>query len=234
MKPWFGFYGTPERIAHMGGVLKLIGGEPVTGRPWLEPARGLAVAVAAGLVLGVVTQVGQSLLPEGIGQLANSISPWVSVAFFVGALQSSARVAVAAGFLTLALALVGYNAMILIRYGYAGGGSGLLFWSIGSIAGGLVFGAAGRFWRSGTFRARTIAATLLGSAWVAEAGYLAIVLSTTGVAIAYALIGIAGPLVLGRTLRGRLLAWGAMLPTVALGGLGFVAFITLYDRLAGA
>jgi hypothetical protein len=135
---------------------------------------------------------------------------------------------------TLALALVGYNAMILIRYGYVSGGSGLLFWSIGSIAGGLVFGAAGRFWRSGTFRARAIATALLGSAWVAEAAYLALVLSMTGVAIGYALIGMAVPLVLGRTLRGRLLAWGAMLPTVALGGLGFVAFITLYDRLAGA
>ena len=202
-------------------------------RPTLE-VRPLLLAVALGVGLGVVTQLGQSLLPAGVGQLANSISPWLSVAFAVGAIQSTPRRALVAGFLTLALALVGYYAMVFFRFGYAGGGTSLLFWSVGATAGGLVFGPSGWFWRHGAFPARTVAIALLGSAWVAEAGYLWVVLSMTGVAIGYALVGLAVPLPLGHSVRERVLAWATMLPAVALGGLGFIAFIALYNALSGA
>ncbi len=194
----------------------------------------MAIAVAAGLAVGVVTQLAQSLLPVGVGQLANSISPWLTVGFFIGAFQTRSRNAAAAGFVTLALALVGYYAMVFVRFGYTGGGTSLLIWSIGSIAGGLVFGPAGWLWRYGSLQARTIAVALLGSVWVAEGAYLAVVLSMTEIAISYALIGLAVPLVLARTLRGRLLAWATMLPTVALGGLGFVVLIALYQLVTSA
>ena len=50
--------------------------------------------------------------------------------------------------------------------------------------------------------------------------------------LGYVLIGFAVPLLLARTWRGRLLAWAAMLPTVALGALGFAVFVTLYEQLA--
>ncbi len=197
----------------------------------LSVARGLVVAAFAGVLLGVVTQIGQSLLPEGVGQLANSISPWLTVAFAVGALQARPRDAVAAGFVTLALALVGYYATVFVRFGYTGGSTSLLLWTMGALAGGLVFGPAGWFWRNGTFRGKTIALALVGSAWVAEAAYLAVVLGMRDAAVGYALIGLAVPLLLGRTLRGRLLAWATMLPLTCLGGLGFVALLTLYDLL---
>jgi hypothetical protein len=193
----------------------------------------LGVAVVVGAALGVVTQLGQSVLPEGVGQLANSISPWLTVAFFVGALQRGPRAGVAAGFVTLALALVGYYALVYARFGYTGSGSALWFWTIGALAGGLVFGAAGWYWRHGEHRMRTAAVALLGSAWLAEAGYLAMVLSMHAVAVGYALVGLAVPMLLGRTLRGRLLAYAAMVPAVILGAIGFVVFLRLNDLLAG-
>jgi hypothetical protein len=188
----------------------------------------LALAVGVGLLLGVVTQLGQSLLPEGIGQLANSISPWLTVAFAVGALQPRVRTAAAAGFVSLALALVGYYGMVLLRFGYATVGRTLALWTAGALAGGLVFGPAGYYWRHGAFRERTVAVALLGAAWVAEAGYLALVLNMRDVAVGYLLIGLVIPLLLGRTLRGRVLAWAAMLPAVLLGGLGFLAVVMLF------
>ncbi len=194
----------------------------------LSLGRGLALAAAAGLILGVATQLGQSLLPAGVGQLANSISPWLTVAFFVGAFQARWQNAAACGFVALALALVGYYAMVFVRFGYATGGSTLALWTIAALAGGLVFGPAGFYWRGGTFRARTIAVALLGAAWVAEAGYLALVLRMTEVAFGYALIGLAVPLILGRTRRGRLAAWAAMLPAVLLGALGFIAAMAVF------
>jgi hypothetical protein len=195
--------------------------------------RGLGVAVVVGSVLGVVTQVGQSVLPEGIGQLANSISPWLTVAFFVGALQRGPRAGVAAGLVTLALALVGYYALVYARFGFTGGGSALLFWTIGALAGGLVFGPAGWYWRHGEFRLRTAAVALLGSAWLAEAAYLALVLSMNAVAVGYALVGLAVPMLLGGTVRGRLLAWAAMVPALILGAIGFALFLKLNELLAG-
>jgi hypothetical protein len=190
--------------------------------------RGLAIAAAVGLLLGVATQIGQSLLPAGVGLLANSISPWVSVAFAVGALHARARNAAGAGFLTLAMALVGYYAMVFVRFGYATVGSTLLLWTGGALAGGVVFGLAGYHWRHGTFTTRTVAVALLGAVWVAEAGYLAFVLQMRDVAVAYAVIGLLIPLALGQTGRGRLMAYAALLPAVLLGALGFLALLTLY------
>ena len=102
-------------------------------------SRGLALAAAIGLLLGVATQVGQSLLPAGVGQIANSISPWLTVAFAVGAFQARARNAAAAGFVSLAMALVGYYAMVFVRFGYTTGGSTLALWTVAALAGGAVF-----------------------------------------------------------------------------------------------
>jgi hypothetical protein len=122
---------------------------------------------------------------------------------------------------------------VYVRFGYTGGGSALFLWTIGALVGGLVFGPAGWVWRHGEFRARTAAVALLGAAWLAEAGYLALVLSMNGPAVAYALIGLAVPLLLGGTPRGRLLAWAGMVPAVVLGAVGFGVFVKLSELLAG-
>ena len=66
--------------------------------------------MVVGLGLGVVTQVLQSVLPTGWSQAANAISPWLLVAFFIGAAMPDQGSAVVAGLATLVLALVGYYA----------------------------------------------------------------------------------------------------------------------------
>lgn len=200
----------------------------------LDLRRGMASAAVGGLVLGVVTQLGQSVLPEGLGQLANSISPWLSVAFAVGAFQSRPRNAAAAGLIALAFALVGYYALVFVRFGYTGASSSLIFWTIGAVFGGLVVGPAGWFWRYGAKWTGTTGVAVLGGAWVVEAAYLAMVLSMREISLVYALIGLAVPLILRRTWRGRLLAWAAMLPIVALGGVAFGGAIAVQNLLAGA
>jgi hypothetical protein len=155
------------------------------------------------------------------------------VAFVVGAAQTRPRDAAAAGFVTLALAIVSYYAVVQVRFGYGASTTSLLIWGIAALCGGPALGAAGWYWRFGSFRARTVAVALMGSVWVAEAAYLFIVLSMPTVAAAYAVIGLGLPLLLARDMRSRILAWAAMIPTVALGGLGFVIFIRLQELLAG-
>src|SRR4029079_14204962 len=138
----------------------------------LDGARLFTISVVVGLCLGVLTQLGQSFLPEGIGQIANSISPWVSVAFVVGALAAGWRVAAIAGFLTLGVALIGYYGMVWIRFGYTGGSTSLILWAIRALAGGAVFGPAGWFWRWTRGVARVAAIALLSAVFVTEGLYL--------------------------------------------------------------
>ncbi len=132
----------------------------------------VAVAIGVGLALGVLTQIGQSVLPEGLGQVANSISVWVAVAFFVGAIASTPRLASVVGFVTLVAALVGYYGMIWIRFGYTGGGSSLILWTVGALLGGFVFGPAGWYWRWTSGNVRIAAIALLAAVFVAEGLYL--------------------------------------------------------------
>ena len=48
-----------------------------------ETARRIALVGVVGLTTGVLTQVLQSVLPDGWSQAANAISPWLFVAFIL-------------------------------------------------------------------------------------------------------------------------------------------------------
>jgi MFS family permease len=189
----------------------------------------LLVVLVAGLGLGVVTQVLQSALPTGWPQAANAISPWLLVAFLVGSVMPDRTSAVVAGTATLSLALVGYYATTQLRYGIGGGTSSLIFWGLGAVVGGPVFGLAGYTWRTGEHRYRAVALVLLAAAFLAEAGYHFIVLQEPPVAAGFAIAGLLVPLVLGRSRQDRVGAYVATVPALALGGLGFAVFIWIYS-----
>ena len=191
-------------------------------------ARALVVLVV-GLATGVVTQVLQSVLPTGWSQGANAISPWLLVAFLVGSVMPDRTSAIVAGATTLILALVGYYVTTTIRYGIGGGTSSLVFWGLGAIVGGPVFGLAGHLWRTAEPRFRAIALGLLAAAFLAEAGYHLIVLDEPPVAAGFAIAGLAVPLVLGRSTQDRVGAYVAAVPALAVGALGFGVFLWIYD-----
>lgn len=189
----------------------------------------MIVVVVVGLGTGVVTQVLQSVLPTGWSQAANAISPWLLVAFLVGAIMPDRSSAVLAGAGTLVLALVGYYAATTIRYGIGGSTSALVFWGLGAVVGGPLFGFAGHAWRKGEHLQRAIAIGLLAAAFLAEAGYHLVVLSEPPVAAGFAIAGLAVPLVLGRSTQDRVGAYVAAVPALALGALGFGVFLWIYD-----
>jgi MFS family permease len=187
------------------------------------------VVVVVGLGLGVVTQILQSILPTDWSQAANAISPWLLVAFFIGAAMPDRGSAVVAGLATLVLALIGYYATTQLRYGIGGGTSALIFWGLGAAVGGPVFGLAGHTWRTGEHRYRALALGLLAAVFIAEAGYHLLVLSEPGVAVGFAVAGLLVPVVLGRSREDRLGAYVAAVPALAFGAAGFVVFIWIYD-----
>ena len=110
-------------------------------------AARVGLIVAVGLLVGVATQIGQSLLPDGVSHAANSISPWLLAAFLLGSRMPDRGWAALAGSGALAVALVGYYAMVQLRFGYGGSTGALALWGIGAIVGGPVFGVAGWTWQ---------------------------------------------------------------------------------------
>lgn len=194
------------------------------------PVAAWAVA-AIGLGLGIATQLGQSVLPDGWSQIANSISPWLLVAFLVGAALPSARWAALSGAAILLLALVGYYGAVFLRYGFGGGTTSLALWSIGAVVGGPVFGWAGNWWIDPRRWRRGAATGLMASAPIAEGWYLRGILPDAAVGTAFIAVGLVLPILLGRTWRDRGAGYLAAVPGMALGALGYLAFEAVHAVL---
>ena len=136
-----------------------------------------------------------------------------------------ARWAAAAGVGALLLALVGYYGMVQLRYGYGGGTGSWIFWGLGAVVGGPVFGVAGHWWRGPVHRRRAIALGLLAAVAVAEGAYNVLVVDHAAAGAAFIGFGLLVPLVLGRSREDRLGAYVAMIPVLLVGGtLGYLAF----------
>jgi hypothetical protein len=196
--------------------------------------RYLLAAALVGLGTGVLTQVGQSVLPDGWSSLANSITPWLFVAFLLGSRAPGSWWAVAAGPVALLLALVGYYLTVALRYEIVASLTGaVILWIVAAVVGGPVFGLAGRWWRDDRPWHRAVGAGLMGAAAIAEGLYFGVVLGYTSVAIGAVAIGVVMPLVLGRRPGDRVRGLVALAPCVVLGVVGFAATIGLYTVLTG-
>jgi hypothetical protein len=190
-------------------------------------AARVALIVATGLLVGVITEIGQGLLPDGFSQIANSISPWLLVAFLLGSRMPDRRWAAGAGFGALAFALIGYYAMTQLRFGYGGGTGSLVLWSIAAAVGGPVFGVAGWTWRFDDGWRRSAAIGLLAAVAIAEGFYLILILPEPAVGAAFVVVGSCVPLVFARTLGERARAYIAVVPALALGVVGYIVFLWL-------
>ena len=203
--------------------------EQMTHSAW----RRIVLIVVVGLATGVVTQVGQSVLPEGWSQAANAITPWLFVAFLLGSIMPDVRWAAAAGAGALLLALVGYYAMTELRYGIGGGTTSLIVWGFSAIVGGPVFALAGRAWRVGPERQRAVALGLLVSVAVAEGIYNAVVLGALATGAGFVIAGLCVPIVLGRSRDDRLGAYVAAIPALGLAAIGYLALTVFAGVAAG-
>ena len=94
--------------------------------PWLLSA---AIAVGGGLVVGVLTSIGQTVLPDEVRSLANGSAPWSAAAFVLAAVAGR-RDALRSAILALGAllsTLVGYDLTAALR-GFPVSTSMTLFW----------------------------------------------------------------------------------------------------------
>ena len=197
-------------------------------------ARRVVLVVAVGLLVGVLTQLGQGLLPDGWQQVANAISPWLLVAFVLGATMPDVRWAAGAGVAALVFALVGYYGLVQLRFGYGGSTNALLLWTTGAFVGGSVYGVLGRWWRVGGPWQRAAAIGFLAAVAIAEGVYLTRILPTPAVGAGFIVAGLVIPLLAGRSWVDRMRGYAAAVPALGLGALGYLAldvFASLLARL---
>jgi len=136
--------------------------------------------------------------------------------------------------ITLLGALVGYYGLVAIRYGYGPSLSGaVLLWLVAAVVGGPVFGVVGAWWRGPDAWRRAVGPALLGASAIAEGVYLSGIEPVAAATPGFSAVGLALPVVLGRSREDRVRGLVALVPCLGLGAAGFVATLALYGVLTG-
>ena len=136
---------------------------------------GILLALGVGILTGVATYIGQSVLPGQWNTLVNSGAIWLIPVFFVGSFARSLLWAAIAGAATLVATVASYygsaaltGAPISVR--------AVAFWLALAFVAGPLYGVAGRWWRSDRRALRVFGVALLGGVLVAEGLYIVLVL----------------------------------------------------------
>ncbi|MEV4349785.1 DUF6518 family protein [Actinoplanes sp. NPDC049596] len=211
--------------------------------------KSLAIASAAGLVVGVLTLGGQALpgyvfrhitessavkaVTDVVAQLSNSGATWSAIAFLIVAALSLTRWAAAlGGFLTLAGATVGYYAAATIFLHDDLSSTALrgpLIWAAIAVVAGPLFGLAAAIWRHGPTRLRPWALATPSALFIAEGLYNAIILHYWTESAVAVIIGLLLVIGLARTSTERRAALIRLLPTLAAIGSAFAAAVLITD-----
>ncbi|WP_228121213.1 DUF6518 family protein [Streptomyces fagopyri] len=209
---------------------------PTSRTQKLAPALGApASGLAAGLVLGVLTNLAQGWLPGAFNHIPNSGAVWSAAAFAAGAIlthRATVVIAAVTGLLTELGLVIGY-------YGYAAFGRGgmgsltmPLVWAAVACVVGPLFGVAGLWSRNGQGGVRRIAGTAaLAGVFGGEGVSFARGSHHSTEATACIVVVLLVSLLLPRTLKDRALALSA---AVALSLLSFVVVGAAWTVVVGA
>jgi hypothetical protein len=182
-----------------------------------RPVVNAVVVLASGFALGFLTLLGQKWLHGAWLAVVNSGAVWLLPAFVAGSFMRTDATAAAAGAGLLVAAVVGYYAPVpLVVEGAAANSHSVAIWSATAVVGGPVYGLAGRWWRRGRTWRIWVALGLLGGAFLAE-GAARLHAGNDGAAgWTMVAVGLALPLLLGRSARDRAFGLVTTAPVVAL------------------
>jgi hypothetical protein len=190
----------------------------------------VAVVSLIGIAIGALTSFLQTHLNAPWSSLVNSVTPWLLAAFFVGALSNRLDRAVGYGFLVTILELVGYTVTASLR-GYPSGLAITLFWALGAVVGGPVFGWAGMVWARDSKGRGALGAAIFAGAFLAEGTVVyAIRLDYLTSAVLFWSLGIAAVLILGVAKRHVKSAALWLAVTVPIGMLAEVVLGFIYNQ----
>jgi hypothetical protein len=131
--------------------------------------RSIAIAVGGGLAIGVLTSIGQTVLPDDLRSLANAAGPWSVAAFALAAAsdgRDTRRSAILAAGALLAM-LAGYSLATTLR-GFPVGASMTAFWVAAAVIVGPALGVGAAWSRSTDQRKAAAGVAVLASILVGE------------------------------------------------------------------
>ena len=126
----------------------------------------MLLALALGVAVGVLTSLLQAHLNFPWLAMVNATSPWLTTAFVAGALQPRLSAAMLVGVAAATLQVVAYYVTADVR-GFGVSMTYVSLWSLCTVVGGPIFGAAGHVWRRAA--PAGLGAALLVAAYASEA-----------------------------------------------------------------
>ncbi|MRN52657.1 DUF6518 family protein [Paenibacillus monticola] len=197
----------------------------VAQRQTMKLWKSIFFSVVIGIVVGILTVLGQGILPGNWNSLANSGTVWLIPTFFIGALGSRKLTAAINGILSLFGMVAGYYAYAMLIQDVSHSLYYILLWTGAAVVGGIIFGIAGHLWRQGRSWWRHCGSALLGGVFITEGLNLFIHIDDyrhmLAVGVVEIIVGLGLVLVLERTNRARGYALLLLLPVIILGLIGY-------------
>lgn len=169
--------------------------------------RFVIIGIAAGLVIGALTAVGQSVLSGDLFQLTNSGAIWVIITFVMGRYASSRTTAIVAGTLALFGELLGYYVTVWLISPYVSPLWRILAWCAVAVIAGPLLAWSGYVSSHLSGRMRLVGLAMLGAIFIGEGLYLIAWVTTPVIPILWLVIGVATTALLTRREIQRAQAW---------------------------
>ncbi|MEG7815471.1 DUF6518 family protein [Bacillus paranthracis] len=181
--------------------------------------------IIVGILVGVLTKLGQGILPGHWNSLANLVSVWLVPSFFVASFSYSKRTAILSGILALLGMVLGYYGYAIIFKNVSHSIYFISVWITCAFIGGTIFGIAGFLWKDTTNPLHKLGSALIGGVFVTDGLHILLNFEDYNhmlpVGYTEVIVGIILILVLERSNANRISSFLMMVPITILGLIGY-------------
>jgi len=135
--------------------------------------RNYLIAIITGIIVGILTVIGQKYLSGNLNFLVNSASMWLIPAFFIPYfLKTDSKDSIIISMSTLIFCVLGYYIFEAIIHNHTFEFSRIvIFWLMCAIAGGIVFGLGANYSRTQNGKLKLLSMNLLPAVFLSEPLY---------------------------------------------------------------
>ena len=181
--------------------------------------------IIVGILVGILTKLGQGILPGHWNSLANLGSVWLVPSFFVASFSYSKRTAILSGILALLGMVLGYYGYAIIFKNVSHSIYFISVWITCAFIGGTIFGIAGFLWKDTTNPLHKLGSALIGGVFVTDGLHILLNFEDYNhmlpVGYTEVIVEIILILVLERSNANRISSFLMMVPITILGLIGY-------------
>lgn len=183
------------------------------------------IPIIVGIIVGILTKLGQGILSGNWNSLANLGSVWLVPSFFVASLSYSKRTAMLSGILALLGMVLGYYGYAIIIKNVALSIYFISVWIVCACIGGTIFGIAGFLWKDTTNPLHKFGSALIGGVFLTDGLHILLNFENYShmlpVGYTEVIVGIILILVLERSNANRISSFLVVIPIIILGLIGY-------------